>query len=94
MSTTSATDGSTRLSSRRSSSPSPASHILGALGASGGRRPRRSGGAPGFARFLAAIRDPDDEEHEEYLEWVGGAFDPDEFDPEHVTEQIADERAV
>jgi hypothetical protein len=42
--------------------------------------PEDSGGVSGYARFLEAIADPDDEEHEAMLEWAGGAFDPEEFD--------------
>ncbi len=38
------------------------------------------GGPPGYERFLAAIRDPEHEEHDEMLAWVGGAFDPEGFD--------------
>jgi hypothetical protein len=30
--------------------------------------------------FLDAIVDPDHEEHDRYLEWVGGHFDPKRFD--------------
>jgi hypothetical protein len=44
--------------------------------------PEDCGGIGGYANFLAAIRDPDHEEHEEYLEWIGGEFDPGEFDVE------------
>jgi hypothetical protein len=33
---------------------------------------------------MAAIRDPDHEEHDEYLEWIGGEFDPEEFDLEEL----------
>lgn len=33
----------------------------------------------GYERFLEAIADPDNEEHEEFLEWVGGEFDPEAF---------------
>ena len=35
----------------------------------------------GYEQFLAAISDPDHPEHDEMLEWVGGKFDPEEFDP-------------
>lgn len=42
--------------------------------------PEDVGGTSGYADFLEAIADPDHEEHEAYLEWVGGAFDPAEFD--------------
>lgn len=38
--------------------------------------PEDVGGPPGYIQFLQAIRDPADEQHEEMLEWVGGAFDP------------------
>jgi hypothetical protein len=52
-------------------------HVMG-----GERRgpPEDCGGTDGFERFLEAIRDPADPEHEEYLTWVGGDYDPDLFD--------------
>lgn len=53
----------------------------------GGRRkcpPEDCGGTWGYRDFLKAISDPGHEEHEEYLTWVGGQFDPDEFAPEEV----------
>lgn len=42
------------------------------------------GGVPGYENFLEAINDTSHEEHEEYLEWVGGKFDPEKFDPKKV----------
>jgi hypothetical protein len=42
--------------------------------------PEDCGGTAGYENFLAAIRDPNHEEHDEYLEWIGGEFDPEEFD--------------
>jgi hypothetical protein len=42
--------------------------------------PEDVGGAPGYEEFLEAIKDPDHEEHERMLEWIGGAFDPEGFD--------------
>ena len=42
--------------------------------------PEDCGGTGGYENFLAAIRDPGHEEHEEMLEWIGGEFDPEEFD--------------
>ncbi|MBI3243119.1 MAG: plasmid pRiA4b ORF-3 family protein [Chloroflexi bacterium] len=38
------------------------------------------GGVWGYAEFLQAIKDPEHSEHDEYLEWVGGEFDPKAFD--------------
>jgi hypothetical protein len=57
-----------------------------------GRRacpPEDVGGMWGYYGFLEAIRDPDHEEHEEYLEWIGGAFDPEEFDLDGVNEALS-----
>jgi hypothetical protein len=54
--------------------------------------PEDCGGAWGYARFLEAIRNPEDEEHEEILEWIGGDFDPEYFDPEEVIFDDPDER--
>jgi hypothetical protein len=42
--------------------------------------PEDVGGPWGYTEFLAAIVDPDHEEHESYLEWVGEPFDPARFD--------------
>jgi len=38
------------------------------------------GGTGGYEDFLAAIGDPEHEDHEALLGWAGGAFDPDGFD--------------
>jgi hypothetical protein len=42
------------------------------------------GGPYGYEEMLAALADPDHEEHQSYLTWVGGAFDPEDFDPAAV----------
>ena len=42
--------------------------------------PEDCGGTPGYAELLRVLADPDHEEHEQFLKWVGGAFDPEEFD--------------
>jgi hypothetical protein len=44
----------------------------------GARRcpPEDVGGVQGYEEFLRAIADPEHEEHDSYLTWVGGAFDP------------------
>jgi hypothetical protein len=46
--------------------------------------PEDVGGVWGYEGFLEAIRDPDHPEHESYLEWIGGEFDPEAFDPKGV----------
>ena len=38
------------------------------------------GGPGGYAAFLEAVADTDHDEHADFLEWVGGSFDPAEFD--------------
>jgi hypothetical protein len=42
--------------------------------------PEDVGGASGYEEFLVAIADPEDAEHDHYLEWAGGSFDAAEFD--------------
>jgi hypothetical protein len=42
------------------------------------------GGPDGYEAFLTAISDPGHEEHQDYLEWVGGNFDPAEFDLDDI----------
>jgi hypothetical protein len=61
---------------------------------SGERRcpPEDVGGPHRYGFFLEAIQNPDHEEHEEYLIWVGGEFDPEDFDPEQVKFDDPEER--
>ena len=54
--------------------------------------PEDCGGAWGYAEFLEAIADPEHEEHESMLEWVGGSFDPEAFDPDSVNETLREIR--
>jgi hypothetical protein len=50
--------------------------------------PEDVGGVTGFSNFLEAITDPGNEEHDESLEWAGGWFDPEEFDPVLATKRM------
>jgi len=38
------------------------------------------GGVGGYEEFLSAIQDPEHDDHDSMLTWVGGAFDPEGFD--------------
>jgi len=38
----------------------------------------------GYENLLTVIQDPTHEEYESTLEWLGGRFDPDTFDPKRV----------
>jgi len=49
--------------------------------------PEDCGGSSGYVDYLAAIADPNHEQHEEMLEWRG-PFDPDAFDPTKATEEM------
>ncbi len=50
--------------------------------------PEDCGGIPGFYNFLKAIRDPDHEEHEDMLEWIGGSFDAEAFSTAAVNQEL------
>jgi len=46
--------------------------------------PEDVGGILGYENFLEAVEGPKHPEHDELLEWVGGAFDPEAFDVNKV----------
>ena len=46
--------------------------------------PEDCGGIYGYEEFLKAVRDPENPEHEEMLEWAGEDIDPERFVPEEV----------
>lgn len=50
--------------------------------------PEDVGGVVSFADFLEAIADPEHEEHDELLEWAGGKFDPEAFNPVVATRRM------
>ena len=58
----------------------PAVQYPRCLGGARACPPEDCGGVHGYANFLDAISDPEHEEHDEYLDWVGGEFDPEKFD--------------
>ncbi len=50
--------------------------------------PEDCGGPWGYERLLEVLADPKHEEHEEMLEWIGGAFDPEAFDLDEVNQAL------
>ena len=46
------------------------------------------GGAWGYVDFVEAVTDPEHEQHDELMEWVGGKFDPEAFDPAKATREM------
>ncbi len=50
--------------------------------------PEDVGGAPGYDAFLEALGDPAHEDHEAFMEWSGGGFDSEAFDPTEVNEML------
>ena len=50
--------------------------------------PEDCGGIWGYGDVLEAIRNPKHDEHENMLEWVGGRFDPERFDPGKATKEM------
>ncbi len=51
--------------------------------------PEDSGGVWGYYEMLKILADPNHEDHDSYREWIGGQFDPDEFDLEGVNDSLA-----
>jgi len=53
--------------------------------------PEDCGGVWGYEELLEIIKDPDHEEYEEMIEWVGEDFDPEYFNPQEVVFDDPDE---
>jgi hypothetical protein len=48
--------------------------------------PEDIGGPYGYEMFLEAIADTEHPQHDEFMEWIGGAFDPERFSIQEVNE--------
>jgi len=64
--------------------PEPGQQYPVCIKGKGACPPEDVGGVWGYYTFLEAIQDPDHPEHEDYLEWIGGEFDPEAFDLDEV----------
>ncbi len=53
--------------------------------------PEDCGGIWGYQNMLQILQQPKHEEYDSYLEWLGGGFDPEEFDIEYVNELLGEE---
>lgn len=51
--------------------------------------PEDVGGSPGYTEFLEAVTNPGHPEHEHYLSWIGGHFDPTAFDLVDANRRLA-----
>ena len=52
--------------------------------------PEDCGGIWGYEELLGTISDPKHPDYEDMLEWLGGEFDPDEFDLEELNGDLAE----
>jgi len=52
--------------------------------------PEDCGSIPGYEDILYALKNPDDEDSEDLLEWLGEDYDPEEFEVEAVNEELSD----
>ena len=50
--------------------------------------PEDCGGVGGYEYFLEVIADPEHEDHDDMVEWIGGKFDPETFDPAKATKEM------
>ena len=50
--------------------------------------PEDCGGPWGYLDFLKAISDPKHESHDDLLEWIGGEFDSEAFDPNEASKAM------
>lgn len=54
--------------------------------------PEDCGSTPGYENILRLMKNPEDEEYESMIEWLGGRFNPEDFNFKDVTFDDPDER--
>ena len=50
--------------------------------------PEDCGGVWGYSDMLKVLKQPDHEEYESYIEWLGGKFDPEYFNKEEINKKL------
>jgi hypothetical protein len=50
--------------------------------------PEDCGGIPGFYNLLEAVSDPEHEQHDDLIEWLGNGFDPEAFSVDEVNKHL------
>ncbi len=50
--------------------------------------PEDVGGVGGYEEFLEALADPQHEQHDDFVKWSGGNFQPETFDPKQATKDM------
>ena len=50
--------------------------------------PEDVGGVPGYYEFCKSLKDPYHEEHESYMQWSGGEYDSEKFNPDEVNWEL------
>ena len=50
--------------------------------------PEDCGGVWGYENLLEIIKNPEHEEYEEYMDWLGGAFDPKDFNKDEINNRL------
>ena len=68
--------------------PEEGVHYPRCLAGARSRPPEDCGGVPGYEELLEVIRDPEHEEYEEMMLWLGGSFDPEAFDLAAVNDAL------
>src|SRR3954452_4445004 len=69
--------------------PEPGARYPRCIAGSGAGPPEDVGGPAGYRDFLDALADPGHPEHAQYLEWIGGDFDPSRFELKEINEIMA-----
>jgi hypothetical protein len=55
--------------------------------------PEDCGGIWGYYEMLEALEDPKHERHGEFVEWIGGEFDPEQFDLDEINAELSELRS-